>query len=72
MKIFMTVVLDKIDVPEEGRVEEEKLKEEMDQHCHVMALIEIVYNLVQDDIPVQLRITNLPPRSTEYTRASDI
>ena len=69
----MTIVLSKYEYCEDNEAELRRVSgEEMDRAKQVNKIIEVVYKLIQDDVPVQLRITNLPPRSTEYTRASDI
>ena len=71
MKVFITIVIDKLEC--EKLSDEEKVKIiRADHHGHVLTMIDEVYDLVQNDIPVQLRITNLPPRSSEFIKASEM
>lgn len=77
MKVFMTVVMNKNDVKnaksngmdEDSTVTIIRLGKEVK---NIYGILNQTYTLIQNEIPVQLRITNLPSRSSEFIKASEI
>lgn len=63
MKVFITMELKSKDLPNEQDDEHQR---------NVDQVIDLALNLISEDIPTQLKITNLPPRRTGFRPASEL
>lgn len=63
MKVFITMELKSKDLPTD--------KENI-YHHNIDQVIDLALNLISEDIPTQLKITNLPPRKLGFRPASEL
>ncbi|MBA7490176.1 hypothetical protein ES702_00711 [subsurface metagenome] len=63
MKVFITMELKAKDLPND---KDDAYQGNVDQ------IIDLALNLISDDIPTQLKITNLPPRKLGFRPASEL
>jgi len=63
MKVFITMELKSKDLPND---QDNEYQRNVDQ------VIDLALNLISEDIPTQLKITNLPPRRIGFRPASEL
>ena len=66
IKVFITI-----------EVSSKDISEDEETHMNIVAdpisiMIDNVFDMVKEDIPVQFKITNLPPRRSGFVKASDL
>lgn len=66
IKVFITI-----------EVSSKDINEDEETHMNIVAdpisiMIDNVFDMIKEDVPVQFKITNLPPRRSGFVKASDL